>query len=68
MKNLDKRFTIMTEANLASVNGGKNGYGGSGNRWVHCGAGIVGGALIGAIGGPWSAVAGGISGGFTSCR
>lgn len=52
----------MTEDNLASVNGGKNGYGGSGNRWVHCGA------LIGAIGGPWSAVAGGISGGFTSCR
>lgn len=45
MKNLDKRFTIMTEDNLASVNGGKNGYGGSGNRWVHCGAGIVGGAL-----------------------
>lgn len=31
MKNLDKRFTIMTEDNLASVNGGKNGYGGSGN-------------------------------------
>ncbi|WP_229093075.1 bacteriocin [Ligilactobacillus salivarius] len=25
MKNLDKRFTIMTEDNLASVNGGKNG-------------------------------------------
>ena len=68
MKNLDKRFTIMTEDNLASVNGGKNGYGGSGNRWVRCGAGIVGGALIGAIGGHWSAVAGGISGGFTSCR
>ena len=59
----------MTEDNLASVNGGKNGYGGSGNRWVHCGAGIVSGALMGSIGGNvWGAVIGGVSGGFTSCR
>ena len=37
-------------------------------RFVHCGAGIVGGALIGAIGGPWGAAAGAVSGGLANCH
>ncbi|AWZ38977.1 MULTISPECIES: Blp family class II bacteriocin [Ligilactobacillus] len=67
MTDNNQKFTLMTEKDLSSVVGGKGEYGASGNRYVHCGAGIVGGALIGAIGGPWGAVSGAIAGGSSNC-
>lgn len=66
MKNNNQK--ILNNTTLSKITGGKNKYGGSGNRWVHCGAGIVGGALIGAIGGPYSTVAGALTGGLNSCH
>ena len=53
---------------LLSVVGGKGRYGASGNRFVHCGAGIVGGAVGGAIGGPWGVAAGALVGGLANCH
>ena len=46
MTDNNQKFTLMTEKDLSSVVGGKGEYGASGNRYVHCGAGIVGGASV----------------------
>ncbi|QCQ03303.1 ABC transporter permease [Ligilactobacillus animalis] len=67
MTDHNSKITVMTEKNLSSVIGGKGKYGASGNKYVHCIAGIAGGALIGAIGGPLSAAAGAVSGGAANC-
>lgn len=67
MTGYNSKITVMTEKNLSSVIGGKGKYGASGNKYVHCLAGIVGGALIGAIGGPWSAAAKAVTSGAENC-
>lgn len=68
MTDYKKEFENLSVESLLSVVGGKGRYGASGNRFVHCGAGIVGVALIGAIGGPWGAAAGAVSGGLANCH
>ncbi len=68
MTDYKKEFGSLSMESLLSVVGGKGRYGASGNRFVHCGAGIVGGAVGGAIGGPWGVAAGALVGGLANCH
>lgn len=68
MTDYKKEFENLSVESLLSVVGGKGRYGASGNRVVHCGAGIVGGALIGAVGGLWGAAGGAFAGGLENCH
>ena len=62
------KFPVLPKKDLQAVVGGNSRYGASGNRFVHCATGIVGGALIGAIGGSLSALTNAVTGGLASCR